>query len=253
VFPFHYQEFGKGQTVILLHGFAESSIIWNSIIDYLKNQFHLIALDLPGFGKSPKYKSEFQLIEIAQLIDDFLIEKDVKEYHLVGHSLGGYISLAMASKNHRPLKSLVLFHSTAMADTEEKIRTRNKIQSFIQKHGSLPFLESFIPPLFYKESNTWVDVLLQDAKEINPETLIAYTRAMRDRPAYTELLANLTCKIMVIAGDQDTILPIESLQKQTQILQKSHFLPLHNVGHMGMLELPEYCAKALNYFFSNEL
>jgi pimeloyl-ACP methyl ester carboxylesterase len=252
MYPFHYQEYGKGQTVILLHGFAESSNIWTELISELDNQFHLLAIDLPGFGKTPIYKSEFQLIEIGVLLNDFLAEKKITQYHLVGHSLGGYISLAMASLNPKAVKSLVLFHSTAMADSEEKIHTRNKVSVFIKKYGPLPFLETFIPSLFNRPKQNWINELLLEAKGIKPETLIAYTLAMRERPSYLDLIAELTCKVMLIAGAKDQLIPLVTLENQAKTLQKPHFLRLEEAGHMGMLELPDICGKTLKDFFNAE-
>ena len=250
MYPFHYQEYGKGQTVILLHGFAESLNIWTELISELDNQFHLIAIDLPGFGKTPIHKSEFQLKEIAVLLIEFLKEKGIGQFHLVGHSLGGYIALSMATLNSDIIKSMVLFHSTAIADSIDKMYTRDKIMAFIQKHGSLPFLQSFVPFLFYKPKQSWIDELIMDAKGINSELLIAYTQAMKNRPSFLALLPEFVFKIMIIAGENDILLPIETLDNQLKSLKNAHFLTLKEVGHMGMIEQPEICGKGLADFFN---
>ena len=123
----NYEIEGKGtENLILLHGFMENLSIWDDMIPFLSEKFRLIKIDLPGFGKS-EVVAEIQTSEImADEVKKVTDELGLTEFHLLGHSMGGYISLAFAEKYPELLKSFTLFFSTYFADDEAKKRNPKK-------------------------------------------------------------------------------------------------------------------------------
>src|SRR5690348_5403533 len=117
-----YSVEGEGKAVVLLHGFAEDRRIWNNQAAFLKNQFKLIIPDLPGSGKSGllTYKTSISVDNYADCIHALLKEEQIEQCILLGHSMGGYITLAFAEKFAYLLKAFGFVHSTAFADSEEK-------------------------------------------------------------------------------------------------------------------------------------
>ena len=142
------REEGKGKPILLIHGFPFHQEIWDDYVERLSDEFRVILVDLPGFGKSAPLKSPFTLDQVADTLLDFLAENNLKKIALVGHSLGGYVALAMVKKRPDFFASLVLFHSTAYADSAEKKESRSKVVEFVKKNGALAFTSGFIPPLF---------------------------------------------------------------------------------------------------------
>ena len=105
----YISEEGKGFPLVLVHGFLGSSIMWKLQIDFFKDYFRVITLDLPGFGKSKKAKLHNSIKSISNLILDCLKEKKIKKFHLLGHSMGGMIVQEMAKKNGNKISKLICY------------------------------------------------------------------------------------------------------------------------------------------------
>jgi pimeloyl-ACP methyl ester carboxylesterase len=158
---------------------------------------------------------------------------------MVGHSLGGYVALAMVRQKPDLFPGLVLFHSTALADTEEKKESRNKVLDFISNKGVEAFTSNFIPPLFADQKHPAIQKTRKIAVEATLEAVVNYTKAMRDRVDQTGLLLDFHKPILIISGVKDAGIPVDSIKKQAAISAKveAHFLD--DTGHMGMFEKKE--------------
>jgi pimeloyl-ACP methyl ester carboxylesterase len=154
----------------------------------------------------------------------------------VGHSLGGYVALAMAEQQPEQFRSLILFHSTAMADSNEKKQSRNKVLDFIKTNGVQAFTSSFIPPLYADQKHPSIGSVRDIAIEATESTVIWYTQAMRDRRDRTHVLQKFPSRILFIAGEKDQAIPKDSIEKQATLnpLSSVHIMP--DVAHMGMFE-----------------
>lgn len=117
----YYKSEGEGPTVVLLHGFAETSSIWDAQIASLKNHCRIIAPDLPGSGKSAMLKpDDTSIADFAECVHALLLHEQVNACIMLGHSMGGYITLAYALAHAELLRGYGFVHSTAYADNEEK-------------------------------------------------------------------------------------------------------------------------------------
>ena len=238
---------GKGNPVLLIHGFGEDGRLWNKQLDALKENHLLIIPDLPGSGSSEMLDGNASIEDYAEAIKtlaDEVIEKrgGQKEYQfsLIGHSMGGYITLAFAEKYPELLNSFGLFHSSAYADSEEKVATRKKAIDFISKNGTEAFLKTSVPNLFCeetkKEKPELITQLLNIAKTISPEVLKQYYEAMIARPDRASVLKTFPNPILLIAGKFDTAVPIHTSLEQFGIPAISTVHILQHSGHMGMWE-----------------
>ena len=254
----NFFEAGNGYTLVFLHGFCESNKIWKELSTNLSNQFRVICPDLPGFGKSPLPKQSFSLEEIADTIVEFLKDLGIQDSVVIGHSLGGYISLEILRKYPTSTRAIGLFNSTAFEDPEDKKENRNKLIQFVSEHGLAPFLKTFVPSLFYpataKNHQLIIDEIEQDGLFINPESVMGYAAAMRDRKDSTDLLKDYSDQILLIAGEQDQNVPLDqTIQMARYILQENvHVMP--ESAHMSLFEQPDACYDAIRKFaaqFSN--
>lgn len=245
----HYTEEGKGFPIILIHGFCETHEVWLNVSPLLATNYRIISVDLPGFGKSDALTRPFTIDDAAQKVISF-VENDLKLTSCIalGHSLGGYVALAMAELKPQLLAGFGLVHSTALADSEERKISRGKVIEFVEEHGVQPFVRSFIPPLFFSQSHPAISVAVELAEKTSKQTLIGYTEAMRGRPDRTHVLKEFTKPVLLLAGEKDTIIPVQTLEEQAKVTSNPALVILHSAAHMGMLENVSETAEAIQMF-----
>ncbi len=255
-----YKIFGQGKTVILLHGFGEDSNVWEPQVEFLEQHFRLLVPDIPGSGQS-QFVANAHIETYAEIVKA-IIHNDISNIaaddtrsttvSLIGHSMGGYITLAFAEKYPQYLNSFGLFHSSAFADTEEKKETRKKAIGFIQDKGGYAFLKTSIPGLFTKEYYAKqpgiVEALIEDSKLFTDEALIQYYEAMIARPDRTAILKSFEHPILFLIGEHDPAVPLQSSLQQCHLPAQSHVHILSKSAHMGMLEETEKANKLLLQF-----
>lgn len=238
-----YRVEGKGKPVMLLHGFAEDGNLWNYQVEKLKKKFRLIIPDLPGSGSSEMLDGKISISDYADVIKaiiDVEIKKDRISFTMIGHSMGGYISLAFAEKYPELLNGIGLFHSTSYADDDQKKEMRNKGIDFIKKNGAKAFLKNTVQNLFSEttlnENTGLIEKLIGLSKKFTPDALIQYYEAMRDRPDRSSILKYFAKPVLFIQGFYDNAVPLKSGLEQSHIARVSYFKILKNSGHMGMWE-----------------
>ena len=229
---------GSGDSVILLHGFCETHEIWNELANSLSKKYCVVTPDLPGFGKSLLPEYPFSIFDIAQLMLHWIESTQLKRPVIIGHSLGGYVSLEMAKKDSVLFSGLGLFHSTAQADTIEKKQNRNKVIDFVSKNGAKPFLSTFVPSLFYEKDHPSLKGIEKICAITKKESIIEYARAMRDRLDFMETLNEFEMPTLFIAGDKDTFISPQTIENQANLSKNASFHILKNTGHLGMIENP---------------
>ena len=177
------------------------------------------------------------LDNVAERILDFIQnELNLSCCAVMGHSLGGYIVLAMIEKDPTRFPCFGLIHSTAYPDSEERKANRLKVIDFVRTHGVRQFIESFIPPLFYDPSNPYIPLTVALASSTPLQTLVSYTQAMRLRPDRTTLIRSFGKPILMVAGKEDKIISLESVTTLASSSINVHLIILERVAHMGMLE-----------------
>jgi len=235
----HYRISGSGQPVLLLHGFAEDSSIWDNIAEELSHKYKIILPDIPGSGKSPAWPSNTKgIYGYAEAMLAILKEEHHEDAIVIGHSMGGYIALAMAEIAATKIKGLGLFHSSAYADEENKKETRKKSIAFIQENGASAFLRTSLPGLFADAelNKAAIEALLQRAVAFSKETLIQYYEAMITRPDRTKILSQSNFPILFVMGVEDKAVPFSHSLQQSHLPSISHISILRFSAHMGMIE-----------------
>lgn len=248
----YFEEKGNGLPVVLIHGFCETHAVWEHLVNQLAGAYRVIAIDLPGFGKSDSLPDPFTIDGVADHILKLLtVEWKLETCVLLGHSLGGYVVLAMAEKKPEMFSALGLVNSTAYADTKKRKLNRNKVLAFVSRHGAEPFVRSFIPPLFYSKSNPHINAVLEHGVKLSPHTLLSYTKAMRDRPNRTHVLKAFNKPILFLAGRQDTLIPVKEIEEQVCLARNSEVHVLYNTAHMSFLEKEEVTLHIIRNFLAS--
>lgn len=252
----NYEISGNGkENLVLLHGFMESLLIWEDLEPFLSKKFRLIKIDLPGHGRSSILGEVHTMELIADEVKKVTDKLNLEKFYLLGHSMGGYVSLAFAEKFPEVLKTLILFFSTYFPDDEEKKEQRRKSFRIVQENFRT-YVSAGIPNLFNPNEKDILEGKIEFAKEVafstKPEGALASVNGMIERTDKKAVLENLDAKILVIAGKHDnavkTDVLIKDLPDKTNI--KSYIL---DCGHNGHLEKPEVCGAIINTELLNNL
>lgn len=245
--PFSYRISGEGPAVVLLHGFAEDASVWDNQLHALPG-YQLILPNLPGSGGSA-WTANVSMEASAELLQQFLQQLQIDRCILIGHSMGGYITLAFAELYPGRLDGFGLFHSSAFADTEEKKETRRKGIAFMRQHGGFEFVKAGIPNLYSPVSKKQQPGLLSSQEAAShgftAEALTAYYEAMIARPDRTEILRRAKVPVLFVLGTYDNAVPLKDGLAQCHLPNLSHVYILENSGHMGMREEPQQANSAL--------
>lgn len=245
----HFEKKGNGkETLVLLHGFMENSSIWSDMEPHLSENFSLLKIDLPGHGKSDILAEIHTMELMADEVKKVLDAQKLEKVHLLGHSMGGYTSLAFAEKYPETLKSLTLFFSTYFADDEEKKEQRIKSYRII-KDAFAHYVRAGIPNLFNPNERDIlegkIETALETALSTNNVGALACVKGMVARTDKKNVLENLEAKILVLAGKHDNAVKtektIKNLPDRTNI--KSYVI---DCGHNGHWEKPAICAEIIN-------
>jgi pimeloyl-ACP methyl ester carboxylesterase len=245
----NFERKGNGkETLVLLHGFMENLSIWNDMEPHLSEGFSLVKIDLPGHGQS-EIIAEVQTMELmAEEVKKVLDDQNLNKVHLLGHSMGGYISLAFAEKYPDSLKSLTLFFSTYFPDDAEKKEQRIKSYRII-KDAFAHYARAGVPNLFNPNEKDILEGKIETALKTALSTdnlgALASVKGMVERTDKKQILENLDAKILILAGKHDnavkTEVMINGLPDRTNI--KSYIL---DCGHNGHWEKPAICAAIIN-------
>ena len=240
----HYRKVGVGAATLLIHGFGEDGNVFNQTIQHLPEQGTLLIPDLPGSGESEAWPAtEPSLNDFALALNAILEKEGIEKCSVMGHSMGGYIALAFAEQFPEKMVALGLLHSTAYADSAERIQKRRQAIEFIEREGAAAFLRISLPglfaPAFREQGKAAIDSLLTSMKQVSGSTLIQYYRAMIQRPDSSKLLASAPYPIMFIIGKEDEIVKAADTLQLADITANAYIHVLDNVGHMSMLEAPE--------------
>ena len=258
---------------------AQSQLTENSLF----NKIQFIIPDLPGSGQSEMI-NDMSIEGMAEVIK-FILDTEVpqnppqggtldsdisnkqdnfknsesknppsegREACIIGHSMGGYITLALLEKYWNHISAFGLLHSTAYADSEEKKSIRRKGIDFINKHGAFKFLKTTTPNLFSQKTKDERPELINELEagldNFSPTALVSYYKAMMQRPDRTEMLQKATMPVLFIMGKYDNAIPLEDGLQQCHLPEKSYIYILRNSGHMGMLEEKDKCNEILEKF-----
>lgn len=243
---------GKGTPLVLLHGFCEDSRMWDDFLTLFSTQ-KIVRVDLPGFGQS-ELQDEHSISQMAACVKAVFDHLKIEECVLIGHSMGGYVSLEIAKQYPEYLLGLGMFHSHPYGDSEEKKAGRDKGIDFIRRNGHIHYIKQVIPSLFAfdfsKGYQFEVNKLLYNAAQYSPEGIIAALEAMKNRADNSTVLEQIKCPVLFIVGKQDQAVPLDASLNQTALPMVADIQILPSVGHMGMFEAKRKTAKIVKHFIA---
>jgi pimeloyl-ACP methyl ester carboxylesterase len=224
------------ETKVFLHGFLESLSMWRTL-DLENMPFRSVLIDLPGHGNSNLIQQEINLgkpsiVDCASSALNTLNALNIENYDLIGHSLGGYVAIEL-HKLKESKRKLCLLNSNFWEDDEAKKLDRNRVIDVVKQNKKF-FINEAIPNLFLEEFRflKFVKELLIEAQEIKSDSIIYYSKAMRDRFSNEKYILENKNLTFILQGERDKIVPKE----KTLSYKDLNIKIIENAGHMSHLE-----------------
>ncbi len=214
-----YTDTGKGNALVLLHGFLENTSMWDAFIPTLSKKNRVICIDLLGHGKTECLGYIHTMELMAEVVQAVLKHLKIRRSAFIGHSMGGYVALAFAERNPDALKGLCLMNSTANADTIEKKKNRDRAIIAVKQNHKM-FIRMAISNLFRPKNRTIfseeIKQLKKDALKTPLQGIVAALEGMKIREDREALLHFSPFKKMLIISRKDPVLDYNVLISQTK-------------------------------------
>jgi len=225
--------------------------IWDHFTNQLKGEFKIVTIDLPGHGSSEQLAEVHTMDMMAEAVKAVLEHLKIQECVMIGHSMGGYVTLEFASKYPEYLKGVGLFHSSPYNDSPEARLNRERTIELV-KSDRQGFISNFIPDLFAPANRTTyaseINGLKEEASKISKYSIVAALAGMKERKDHQRAISVMDVPVLVIAGKEDQRIPVSRVIEMIALPKHCDVLILGNVGHMGYLEAKKETLEKCRYF-----
>lgn len=249
----HYQLLGEGPLTVFLHGYLESSTMWEAL-NLNKLPGTKLLIDLPGHGKSPLFDpSEIPSMKfMADEVGRVLALLKIDAYRVLGHSMGGYVALELFANTPKGISKpshVTLLNSNCWSDSEAKQADRLRVAR-IAYTGKELFINEAIPNLFAQPEAYQKEIaaLKQEAKAMSSEAIAYAALAMRTRRDYTSWVMENPSKVRFIHGALDRLVSVEELHQRLRPAAGQaapEIIILPNAGHMAHWEATDEVLKGV--------
>ncbi len=247
-----YSDTGKGNAVVLLHGFLENQTMWQDLVPELRQKNRIITIDLLGHGNTECLGYVHSMEDNAEAVQAVLTKLRIRKAVFVGHSMGGYVALAYAELYPESMRALVLLNSTSNADSEERKANRDRAIKAVKKDYTT-FIRLSIANLFSPDNR---ERLIDEIEKVKLEALktplqgvVASLEGMKIRKDREVLLHLTPYPKMLILGKNDPVLIYENaLEQIEETAVKLVTLP---DGHMSHIENREQLKTVLLDFLKS--
>lgn len=251
-------EQGIGIPLVLLHGFSLDHHMWQYQIEELSAKYRVIAIDVPGFGKSPLKHASITLSEVAgdimSAIDEMLPQQQCV---VMGLSMGGYIAWELLSRYPERFLAAVLCDTRAAADSAEAASVRRQMADRVLQGGTegviAPMLYRLLAPKTLEHAPNVVKSMKEMLYATAPLTIAAFQLAMADRHDFHPELSRFTLPTLLIVGIDDVLTPPAEMQRIQESLPDAEIVKIPEAGHMAPLEQPTLVNQAIDEFLSRKL
>ncbi|MEX1060627.1 MAG: alpha/beta fold hydrolase [Methyloceanibacter sp.] len=259
----YYQEEGKGAPLLLIHGFGASTYTWRYVAPELAQTHRVIAVDLKGFGQSDKpFDERYSVFDQAELLAQLIVDKDLRNLTLVGHSFGGGIALLLALEANQRLEGritrLVLLDSIAYPQNIP-VFFRLLDMPLVSQLGV-----RMVPPSV--QTRVALKIAYLDDSKIDPDEVEIYAAPLKtaagkhaiihtarqimpkDLAEIAERYNTIELPTLILWCDHDRIVPLEVGLKLRRTLPNSTLRLIEDCGHMPQEEQPASTLKLLKGF-----
>jgi len=235
----YVDDVGKGFPLVLVHGFLGSSDMWKFQKQYFSKHFRVIAPALPGFGESSNMKSLNSINDMAKAILKCLESKNINNFNLLGHSMGGMIVQEIAKISGSNINKLVCFATGSIGDIPGRFETIVTSRERLKKEGIKEFIKRVPKKWFIEEDKAKNYYLCEEAaKNVNEDTADNALIAMKNWNGF-ENLKNIKNETLIMWGDKDISYNFDQVDTLNKNIPKSELFVFNDCCHNIHLEKPD--------------
>lgn len=239
--------------LIFIHGFPFDGSTWGTQVEGFKDEWLVLAPDLRGFGKDQRALPEvFTMEDHAEDLKALLDEKGIERAVLCGLSMGGYIAMAFLESWPERVVGLVLANTRATADDEAGRQAREMVARHALDQGMEPLARSMVQKLLAPANLEAMPELVERMHRViarqRPEATAASARGMALRPDRTAWLAGVQVPTLVVTGEADVLMPIQTSEAMARAVPGAELAVLPMAGHLSPLEQPEAFNRTVRAF-----
>lgn len=244
-----YTDTGKGTAMVFLHGFLENSTMWDFFTAEFSKKYRVITIDLLGHGDTECLGYIHTMEDMADMVHAVLRELHIRKAVFVGHSMGGYVALAMAELYPDMVKGIVLQNSTSRPDSEERKQNRDRAIKAV-KQSYTNFVRMSIANLFSEDNRDRLAAEIEAVKEEALKTplqgIVAALEGMKVRKSREVILHTANFPMLLVLGKKDPVMNYD--ENIDQVNGTDVKLITYPDGHMAHIEDRDLLIKDLSEF-----
>lgn len=250
----HYESYGRGRPVILLHGWLGSWALWRDTIEQLGKEFRTYALDFFGFGEASDQGADFSVDTYVTLVDQFMDRLGIVKAPLVGHSMGGTVSLAVAQRYPEKVVKVAVIGSPVDGRSLNFFLKLSGYKVIADLTLRLPYLlNTFIYLLTNfsaRDGARLYRMVKEDAAKVSTDAFFQSIGTLR-KTNLTPVLPQIQLPVLGIYGRRDVIVNPQQSKVLLKYTPHSREAWFENSGHFPMMDEPERFHKTLTDFLHN--
>lgn len=239
--------------VLLIHGFPFDHLLWRYQVGAL-TRWRCIAPDLRGAGASSGALAidDFSMGAYADDVIALLDRSRVGQVVVCGLSMGGYVTFELLRRFPGRVRAAILCNTKAAADTPEAKLGRDALAARAQQGGARAVADALLPKLLARVTHEAQPAVVREVREMILRQpvwgIVGALRALRDRPDSTPLLGRIRVPVLIVAGDDDQIVPAAEMEAMAHAIPGAQFTLVADAGHVTPLEQPPALAEVLSGF-----
>jgi pimeloyl-ACP methyl ester carboxylesterase len=250
----HYEVYGRGKPVILLHGWLGSWGLWQETMSFLGRYYRTYALDFWGFGESGKKRETYAVQDFVSLVDQFMEQLGIANAPLVGHSMGGTVSLSVAIKYPDRVSKVVVVGSpivgSSLALPLKWAGYKPIAFMLFNMMGAFRFGVRVASPFICRDER-FADMMDRDLSRTTVESFLLSIASLR-RTDLRPMLGQITVPAMGMYGDRDVIVHPKQWEPMKKGISHAYIERFPSAGHFPMLEEPQNFSERLKSFLDRD-
>jgi pimeloyl-ACP methyl ester carboxylesterase len=250
----HYEVYGRGKPVILLHGWLGSWGLWQDTMGFLGRYYRTYAMDFWGFGESGKKRETYAVQDFVSLVNQFMEQLGIMNAPLVGHSMGGTVSLSVAIRYPERVSKVVVVGSpivgSSLAFPLKLAGMRPIAFMLFNMMGTFRLAMRVASPIICRDPR-FADMMDRDLSRTTVESFLLSIASLR-RTDLRPMLDQIKVPAMGMYGDRDVIVHPKQWQPMLRGIPNAHIERFPLAGHFPMLEEPQNFTEKLKAFLDKE-
>ncbi len=238
----HYEAYGRGQPVILLHGWLGSWGYWLKTMEALKNDYRCYALDFWGFGESGKERKSYQVSDFVNLVDQFMDRLGIDTAPIVGHSMGGTVAISLAVTKPSRVQRVIVVGSPVVGESLNiflRLSGKPWIASVVwQMPTALSFGIKAFSPFVVNDWPQWYSMITRDISQATLESFFTSIRSLH-KTDLRSVLPAITRPVMGIYGAGDNVVAPNQADLIASSAPLSRIKMMPGSKHFPMLDEPQ--------------